>query len=525
MAPETSQKIVTLKELLARMQEEKNFPAVSRHISEINAKASPNSNSSAHQLAELVLKDYALTSKLLRVANSALFGQFSGQISTISRAVVVLGFEQVRLAATGLIFFEHLQDKARSHYLKEAVLASFLSGILARELARHLRLEGGERYFIGAMFHGFGRLLAMYYFPQEYEVFQELTRAGEGSEEKASRRALGISFTELGIGVARSWGLPEIIIGSMKKPRPEDLEKKTGKADHHQCLSGLANELCALTMNLPVQERPARLQELLKRYKELYPVPQKKILEMLDGALSEMEKFSDVLSLNRADLALLNKRKFAGDEEEGRAAAEPELVEAPAASALKKFQVREPAQRIHRDADPEDRRQHLMAGIQEITNVMLDDFALDQILNMILETVYLGIGFDRVLLFIKDPRSGAMLARFGLGKNTRELVKGFSFPVDEGGSDLFSWVLAEGRDLYVGNISDTAVRDHKPRWFRDAIFSPSFALYPITVDKKCIGLIYGGHDQPGEHLDTQQLNSMKTLRNQAALAIKQCYAG
>ncbi|MBE9487028.1 MAG: HDOD domain-containing protein, partial [Chloroflexi bacterium] len=113
-----NQSHVTVKQLIARMQNEKNFPAISQHITELNSKASPTSESSASELAALILRDYSLTSRLLKVANSAMYGQFSGTISTVSRAVVVLGFEQVQLTAAGLIFFEHLQDKSKSHYIK-----------------------------------------------------------------------------------------------------------------------------------------------------------------------------------------------------------------------------------------------------------------------------------------------------------------------------------------------------------------------------------------------------------------------
>ena len=159
-----SQSYVTVKKLIDRMQKGKNFPAISQHITELNSKASPTSESSANELAALILRDYSLTSRLLKVANSAMYGQFSGNISTISRAVVVLGFEQVQLTAAGLIFFEQLQDKSNAHYVKEAVLSAFLSGILARDLAKSLRIKGWENFYIGAMFHNFGRLLCMYYF-------------------------------------------------------------------------------------------------------------------------------------------------------------------------------------------------------------------------------------------------------------------------------------------------------------------------------------------------------------------------
>jgi hypothetical protein len=118
-----------------------------------------------------------------------------------------------------------------------------------------------------------------------------------------------------------------------------------------------------------------------------------------------------------------------------------------------------------------------------------------------------------------------MQARYGLGPNTAEIVENFSFPIDSNAKDLFNTALSGNKDLYIGNISDIEIREFKPTWFVGSIFSPSLAIYPISINQKRIGLIYGGHDEAGEHLDREQLNAMKTLRNQAALAIKQSFTG
>ncbi len=521
-----SQGQVTVKQLITRMQNETNFPAISEHITEINCKASPSSDSSASQLASLILRDYSLTGRLLKVSNSAMYGQFSGTICTISRAVVVLGFEQVQLTTTGLIFFEHLQDKAQSHYIKEAVLSAFLSGILARDLAKNLGFERWENFFIGAMFHNFGRLLAMYYFPEEFARFQELIEQGEADETRASRKALGASFSELGIGIAKSWSLPDQIMVSMKLPDEGKLKQEVKKINHQQVLPRFANELCDLTMNTPPQARHAGLKRLLEKYHKIYPLHENEVAEMMDNAIKEMQSFSAALKLNRADLQNLEKRSFKADEP-GAAQAPQQTTAAPpaAAASLKRFEIGQPSESTQELSAEEERKQNLNNGIQELSNAMLEGFDLDQILSMILETIYLGIGFDRVVIFFKDPRAERMLARFGLGANTAHIIRDFSFPLDATASDLFNMAMRENKDLYIGNISDTEIRDLKPSWFQGLIFCPSFALYPVVINGKQVGMIYGGHDEPGEHLDTEQLNGLKTLRNQAALAIKQSLSG
>ena len=114
----------TIDFLLRRMRHKSDFPTFSRYIMEINRKASSGklNITSASQLANTIIKDYALTSKLLKLVNSAFFGHFSGRVTTVSRAVVILGFEQIRTAAASLLLFEHLQNKSQSMELGDAAI-------------------------------------------------------------------------------------------------------------------------------------------------------------------------------------------------------------------------------------------------------------------------------------------------------------------------------------------------------------------------------------------------------------------
>src|SRR5262245_16171009 len=81
------------------------FPALSSTISEIN-KIVADESESAGKLTKTILQDLALTNKLLKLVNTVSYGQFGGKINTISKAVVILGFETVRNVAMTLILLE-----------------------------------------------------------------------------------------------------------------------------------------------------------------------------------------------------------------------------------------------------------------------------------------------------------------------------------------------------------------------------------------------------------------------------------
>ena len=134
----------TLEFLLRRMRVKGDFPALSESVTSINRIASSDKES-VNKLSNSVLKDFALTNKLLKLVNSVMYSQFdSGSISTISRAVVILGFDSVRSIALSLMMFDNMQNKGHAQQLKEEFVRSLFSGMLARGLAGRALVKDAE---------------------------------------------------------------------------------------------------------------------------------------------------------------------------------------------------------------------------------------------------------------------------------------------------------------------------------------------------------------------------------------------
>jgi HD-like signal output (HDOD) protein len=105
-----------------------------------------------------VLQDYGLAQKLLRLVNTLAYAQH-GQVTTVSRAVLLMGFDRVRSVAMGLMLFERLQAEAKTPALLDALNMSFYSAVLGRSIAEETRLADREETFITALFHNLGRTL------------------------------------------------------------------------------------------------------------------------------------------------------------------------------------------------------------------------------------------------------------------------------------------------------------------------------------------------------------------------------
>jgi HD-like signal output (HDOD) protein len=171
----------TMEFLLRRMRSKKDFPAISSVISEINQIVSSESDC-ASKLARTILQDFALTNKLLQLVNTASYGHFSGNINTISKAVVILGFETVRSIASTLILMEFLQNKTQSVQLKDEVVSAIFSGMVAAQLSVGQSIRDAEEIMVCAMFHNLGRMLGIYYFFDESQEIARLVEQGESEK-------------------------------------------------------------------------------------------------------------------------------------------------------------------------------------------------------------------------------------------------------------------------------------------------------------------------------------------------------
>ena len=77
----------------------------------------------------------------------------------------------------------------------------------------------------------------------------------------------------------------------------------------------------------------------------------------------------------------------------------------------------------------------LAAGIQDITNSMVaDNFKLNEVLRMVLETMYRALGFRRIVFCLRDPKTETLTGRFGLGDGARPVSKVFKVPLKPQGT-------------------------------------------------------------------------------------------
>lgn len=509
----------TLEFLLRRMRSKSDFPALSGIISEINKVVSSESESTS-KLTQIILKDFALTNKLLKVVNTVTYGQFGGKINTISKAVVIIGFETVRNIAMTLILLDFLQNKAQASELKDEIIFSLFSGVVAAELAPPYP-GFAEEAMICSMFHHLGKLLVTFYFFEESQQIARLLEDPQISEEQAAVKVLGLSYNELGIGVAKSWNFPSQMIAAMRKLPDGKIRKPAGGIDQMTVTVNLANELSRIAAITSLPEKALALRRLTERYGAVAQVSERMLSKALDNGLKELAQRAGIIGINTSKSPLLKKiGTWVGHTEPGS-----KVQKAADAAEQEKALEQEIAADSIVAADetaeqplPEDM---LNAGIQDVTNTLVEDFNLNDVLRMVLETIYRSLGFNRTMIFIRDPKQNQMVARFGFGNNIDDIIPHCRFSL-KFEPDVFHLAIDKGTDIVIEDVQAENIANKMPAWHRNAIDAQSLLLLPIMINNKAIGLLYADMQEAHSlQLTQRQLSMLRTLRNQAVLAIKQ----
>jgi len=232
--------------LIDKVQEIPTLPTVYSSLSIVLA----NPQTSTQSVSNLIASDQASTSKILKVVNSAFYG-YQGKIDTISRALIILGFNEIY----NLILSSALMDFFKK---KETVLDfrpvdfwghSIAVGIATKLIGQTLGLANQENFFISGILHDIGKLVFFEYAEDEFADALALSKKNRQTLQTAELSTFGMDHAMVGALIAEKWRLPSSIIQAIRyHQRGLDPERN----DLLVPIVHLANILCrALELGYP----------------------------------------------------------------------------------------------------------------------------------------------------------------------------------------------------------------------------------------------------------------------------------
>ncbi|WKE65531.1 HDOD domain-containing protein [Gallaecimonas kandeliae] len=454
---------------------EKELPAMTATVRALE-QLEKSDTASLASLGRSVLHDHGLTTRILKVVNSAIYRRGQAQITTVSRASVILGYDALKhICITATMIDGLLRNRDLSPAVHERLIELMAGSLHAAMLARMLMAgydeDTREEIYIAALLQNLGEIAFWSSGGPATETLDARLRAG-AQPKAAVQELLGTSFDNLGASLARTWNMGDLLIRAITDPLRRSPEMRCvalakgfsqalAKGDQGAVQKGL-NDMAAF-MKVEPDIAKARIQACTQATAEL----------------------ASCYGVGEVAQKLFPQGGW-----------DPE--EAPSL--------------FH---EPDEGLQLKM--LREMMTLVGEKADINLLIHTTLEGLLRAVGMDRVMVLMPSPSFDRLNPRFFASTDQKPLRELLSLPL--GGTDLFSKTFKDKEFLWVENLKDPAWAARLPRELATVNKGAPFFLAPLAVDHKCLGLFYADRAHSGRPLGREDFDAFSHFVRQASLCL------
>jgi HD-like signal output (HDOD) protein len=493
-ASETAQE-TRLARITAEIGKRGAFPGVARVIERLRTVVTKE-DCAALDVARIILQDAGLASNLLRLVNSAFYRRQGGPVSTVTRAVLMVGFEAIRDLASGLVLIEELLRGGKaSAYVREGLCRALYQGLFSKRLAAQVAYPTPEEAYLLGLFADWGLLWLAAYYPRDFEEASQLAAARDLPIETAVREVFGGDPAELSAAILEVWRFPESFAAHFRgRPAraPASLAQPAAR------LSAIV-QLAADYTHAAGEHGPESIDAVLKRGEELFGLTAEQLAAVARDALQALREHTQLLGLGRVALpgalAAAERRalRSSGSTDTASASATGGTPPSPAA-----------APSTHERA---------LETVADITRSIVERRDINDILLMVLEGIVHAGAFDAAFLALVTVQGGRVVGRMGCGRGIEEFLSQLSVPLARGAALLADVVLERQARVVAEGSPALFVAAGAPV---PEIPARAFIVTPLVVRERCVGVIVAARGT-GPLTPTDQ-TLVDLFCNQAAVA-------
>jgi HD-like signal output (HDOD) protein len=463
-----------------------------------------------HDLAHYVLSDVALTQRILRLANTVRYRTSAGTaVTTVSRAISLLGFDNVRTVALAMLLVDALASSDHAYSVRVELEASLCASLVGREMARHSFYQGAEEASIGALFKNLGALLVASHEHDRYREIQALLATGKHTPAQAAQMILGCSFDALAEAVLGEWKIPGVIMHAQRPLETGALKLAVNRGEWMRQVASFSLDVARLMGKSATPSDTPEAQALLARYGTALNLGAAELDELFEAVAFEMTSL-----LQSMNLQPMPRR--APQEDKGGL---PNVL-------LLATLGGEEEQGTYPSGKPKNARDLLLAGVQDVTQMRASGrHKVNDVVMAVLETLYTALGFRFATVVLKDVRAGHYRARASFGLAQARVQEGFTFPLvpagDKGARDVFYLAMENDADLMISDARSAKIRDLLPAWHKALLpDAHSFIVLPLVVGKVQLGLFYADRTELApEGVPPDETALIKALKGQVLAAL------
>lgn len=437
-----------------------------------------------------------MTTRLLRMANSSYFAPPGTRINTVSRAIVMLGFDTVRDLSLSIALIDNLWVGPHRAQVAGAMATAFHSAMQAQKLAQLSRHPNAEEVYIATLLSHLGEMAVMCFLDdvseQQRQRLLDASRRPPNEREALERDVLGFALRDLTAVLNKDWRLSSALTQALDRSAPGSSATR---------LIGHGNALAYLLQHKG--DGPELSRHLAEIAKALGIGRTELESAVWQVARQTADTMSALGATAIADLIPRGPDKSAATTRTG--AADPptvgEVQEPPTApSAL--WQEGDAALQL---AVVRDLSQTLLEGKPNAITLM----------EVVLEGVYRGVGMDRVVFALLTPNRQQLRARSSLIADGSAFDPPFEFAIRDGETQGFSAWLKQTEPVWLNGELPSASARSSMRKLNDG----HCFFAPLWVGATAIGGLYADRALSRRPLNAELFQQFKMFAQQARMGL------
>lgn len=456
-------------------------------------------DSSATEVAQTILRDASLTSRLLKVANSFNYNPTPNKISTVSRAVMVLGFEQVGALTLTLALVDSLSEGVQRHKLTEEMAQSFHAAIQAQELAIKTGCKSPEDVFVATLLSRLGNMAFWAFSGEKGTEVLKLIESENMSEPDAEEQVLGFKLKDLTVGLSKAWSLGELL---------DDFLVGHDDNDERLKIISIGQELAQASKNGWDSEEVTIMFEQAAKKLDLSV---DEVEELAHQNAKHAKEITRIYGVSEASKRIPQPNyELVNEEELSESDIDDEVVDETESSDVTDVTVTQ-------SKYPEPDANVQLTIMQEISAALEEKPSINIILEMVLEGISRGVGMDRAIFAILSPDHKTLSCKYGLGDDNERLCKELRIDLSNS-KNIFHQVVTSKKAMHVPSdpqqLTGTLSRETL-----NLLGTPPYLIMPVIVKSKVIGIFMADRNASEREVEEKDFIAFQQFCQQANMGL------
>jgi HD-like signal output (HDOD) protein len=450
-------------------------------LSELNELTSSD-ETSANQLAKVILKDPSLTTQVLKVANTVHFNPTGSPVTTVSRSILTIGFNTIKSICISIKVLEIILKDQSSTRLFQIMADALHAAVQARNLCPKISGEGKEEVFVATLLLHLAETLVLSSGETEVEELNLLTAddATDIEKNRIAEKVIGVSFKRLAMALVKNWRLGSVL--------QEAIQPSSNVSRQAEAVL-LGDEISRTSKK---GWNSAEMKLLLKKISTFTGLGSKDVENMVrEGANIAAEVASNYG--NNVLVAMIPASKIINPASSGDDEGEINTL----------------------DPDPQLQLQIL----QDLTTMMVDGIDINSLFQTVLEGLHRGVGLERVCLAIFDKSRETISAKYVLGDGTEDWRKKFKFNFVKSRTAFLFQLFSKGSPAWVGNSKFKELNRALTPDYIKVTGVKSFLISPVKANNKPVGFLYADLGESKREITDAYFNGFRHFCQQTNMCL------